>query len=258
MNMYLSYLLIDTGDNPDRPRPGRLWIRNRYHVHQRLCMAFPNRNRKADDPDFIQPFQPADFGVDQVHVPRQPDQGFLFRIDPLPGGRVAILVQSATKPDWDYAFHNAGFLLAAPPEIKSFAVDFRPRQRLRFRLLANPTRKIDTKTGPGGKRRSGRRVPLAKGELAAWLIRKAATAGFNVDSNALAIQPSFVYFRKTEKHLPENSADEQRPGGQKLRAVLYEGIIEVADPEKLRAALVAGIGSAKGFGFGLLSVAACR
>ncbi len=40
--MYLSSLLIDVGDNPDRPRPGRLWLRNLYHVHQRLCMAFPS------------------------------------------------------------------------------------------------------------------------------------------------------------------------------------------------------------------------
>ena len=31
-----------------------------------------------------------------------------------------ILVQSAVKPDWDYAFHNARFLLAAPAEVKVF------------------------------------------------------------------------------------------------------------------------------------------
>ena len=51
--MFLSCLLIDIGDNPDRPRPGRIWLRNLYHVHQRLCMAFPSDPRKTDDRDFL-------------------------------------------------------------------------------------------------------------------------------------------------------------------------------------------------------------
>src|SRR3990170_2178685 len=111
--MYLSCLLIDLGGNPDRPRPGRLWLRNLYHVHQRLCMAFPSASRTSDDPDYLKPFKPEDFGREQVHVPRGSDAGFLFRIDPRSGGRVVILVQSAVKPDWDYAFRNAAHLLAA-------------------------------------------------------------------------------------------------------------------------------------------------
>ncbi|TRZ48108.1 hypothetical protein D4S03_10330, partial [bacterium] len=107
--MHLSSLLIDVGDNPDRPRPGRLWLRNLYHVHQRLCMAFPSASRKSEDAHFLQPFQPKDFGDQQVHVERQADSGFLFRIDfpvqpyqrweePRPGGRAVILVQSAVRP----------------------------------------------------------------------------------------------------------------------------------------------------------------
>ena len=52
IDMYLSCLLIDVGDNPDRPRPGRLWLRNLYHVHQRLCMAFPSaRKTRTSDND---------------------------------------------------------------------------------------------------------------------------------------------------------------------------------------------------------------
>ena len=48
--MYQSTLMINIGDNPDRPRPGRLWLRNIYHVHQRLWMAFPTSQQRADDP----------------------------------------------------------------------------------------------------------------------------------------------------------------------------------------------------------------
>lgn len=45
---------------------------------------------------------------------------------------------------------------------------------------------------------------------------------------------------------------------QTLFAVLFEGVLQVTDPDKLRIAVGAGIGSAKGFGFGLLSLAPVR
>ena len=59
--MFLSCLFIDVGANPDRPRPGRMWLRNLYHVHQRLCMAFPSAPRISEDPGFLKPFKPEDF-----------------------------------------------------------------------------------------------------------------------------------------------------------------------------------------------------
>ena len=68
--MYLSILLINAGSNPDRPRPGRLWLRNLYYVHQRLCMAFPSAYRKNNDEHFLKRFKPEDFGNGQVHVAR--------------------------------------------------------------------------------------------------------------------------------------------------------------------------------------------
>jgi CRISPR system Cascade subunit CasE len=40
-----------------------------------------------------------------------------------------------------------------------------------------------------------------------------------------------------------------------LDSVLYEGALEVTEPEAFQRTLAAGIGSGKGFGFGLLSLA---
>jgi len=242
--MYLSWLLINVGDNPDRPRPGRLWLRNLYHVHQRLCMAFPSAPRISDDADFLKPFKPEDFGPKQVHVARGSHTGFLFRIDPQPAGGVVILMQSAVKPDWDYAFRNAVYLLAAPPHVKSFALRLAKEQRLRFRLVANPTRKIDTKSGPDGHRRNGSRVSVPTDQLYEWLARRAALAGFYVDKDLTTVQPGYVYVNK----IPNGN-------GQRLRSVRYDGILKVTDPACFQETLVHGIGSAKAFGFGLLSVA---
>lgn len=157
--MHLSSLLVDTGNNPDRPRPGRLWLRNLYHVHQRLCMAFTSKARKVGDPDFLAPFRPDDFVQEHVHVRREAETGFLFRIDPQACGRAVILVQSAVEPDWGYAFHNACYLLAAPPQTKRFELQFCGRQRLRFRLAANPTRRLSQKS----KERDGQ--PVKEGSV---------------------------------------------------------------------------------------------
>lgn len=242
--MYLSCLLIDVGTNPDRPRPGRLWLRNLYHVHQRLCMAFPSPARLSDDKDFLKPFEPEDFGRKQVHVRRGTDAGFLFRVDLQPGSRAVIVVQSAVKPDWQYAFRNADYLLAAPPLVKLLDVRFAKDQRVRFRLVANPTRKTDTKSGPDGKRRNGRRVPVATDRLHEWLALRADTAGFLIDGDVITIQPGYVYVDKT-----------LNGKGQRLRSARYDGILKVTDPARFRETVIRGIGPGKAYGFGLLSVA---
>ncbi len=259
--MYLSCLLIDTGTNPDRPRPGRLWLRNLYHVHQRLCMAFPSTSRKANDAEFLKPFQAEDFGHGHVHVNRETTAGFLFRIDPQPGDSVAILVQSALKPDWDYAFHNAGYLLAAPPEIKKFDPKFAQGQFLRFRLVANPTKKLKDE-----QRHNGKRVPVPADKLLEWFKNKAETAGFAIPSirdendkeTNPVIQPGYIYFRKPqsekENQSPTDTGKNGKDHGQRLFSVRFDGILTVTDPALFQKTLVAGIGSGKAFGFGLLSV----
>jgi len=260
--MFLSLLNVDTGDN----RPGRTWLRNLYHVHQRLCMAFPSADRKSHDKDFLQPFKPDDFGNGQVHVRRQADSGFLFRIDPLPSGRAAILVQSAIEPDWGYAFHNAGYLLAAPPEWKPFDPGFTVGQRLRFRLVANPMKKVDTIKKEIRERstseqlkeikgRHGRRVPVPDDKLCEWLIRRAEGAGFVIDEKSTTVQTTYIYFKKSDKKQKDSAEDKQKDEKSRLRSVRYDGVLEVTDADKFRDALICGIGSGKAFGFGLLSVA---
>jgi CRISPR system Cascade subunit CasE len=265
--MYLSSLLIDVGDNPDRPRPGRWWLRNLYHVHQRLCMAFPSAFQQADDEDFLKPFKPGEFGINQVHVKREKDSGFLFRIDPRPPGRVVILVQSAMEPDWNYAFHNARHLLAGPPQVKSFQPRFTKGQRLRFRLVANPTRKIDTKSGPDGQKRNGIRIPVpSASEIADWRLKnpakdarifidfrlfewlacRAEEKGFIVEEEPTTIHPGYIYVNKKKK--PDDK-------GQRLRTVRYDGILQVIDPDGLRKTVIQGLGPGKAYGLGLLSLA---
>ncbi len=252
--MYLSSLLVRVGDDPDRPRPGRLWLRNTYHVHQRLCMAFPSATLKSADPDFLKPYDPAQFARGHVHSPRAEDQGFLFRIDPRAGGSAVILVQSAVEPDWDYAFHNAWHLLEAPPQVAPYSPVFQRGLPLRFRLLANPTRKVGTISKAERERlsreelaarkgRHGRRVPVPAPQLLDWLEQRAERSGFALEPGTVTIQSGYLYMKK-----PGQSQ------GQRLRAARYDGLLVTTDPDALYGAVCRGIGPGKAFGFGLLSL----
>ncbi len=271
--MHLSCLLIDTGRNPDRPRPGRLWLRNRYRVHQRLCMAFPTPQQRQNDREFLMPYEPCGFydpppqrcTIDTqgeaaprqcahaeverpVHVPRDRKHNFLFRVEPQPGGRAVILVQSANEPDWGYAFHNARHILLCF-DVRESSAAFTQGELLRFRIDANPTKRLreESRYANGNKvhdRWVRRRVPVHSDKLEDWIARRGERNGFRL-CELRNVQPGYVYVNRAPK----------RGAGQRLRSARYDGILEVCDPETFRKTIIRGIGSAKAFGFGLLSVA---
>ncbi len=259
--MYLSHLLIDTGGNPDRVRPGRKWLDNVYNVHRRLCMAFPYDFRKQQDPEFVKPLDMIGFH------PRQ----FLFRIDNNTDGdsqRAVIIVQSRFKPDWDYCFQNARDFLVAPVETKSYEPNFAKGDILRFRIRLNASCKNrkyrKEKTNAKGKEViQSKRVSLTWDEsstpdqaLGEWFAAKSAKLGFSPRQTEL-VQLGWVYGSKPE---PQGEApkreNEFRP--LRFRSALLEGILKVEDKELFLHCLQTGIGSAKGLGFGLLSVVPVR
>lgn len=253
--MYLSHLLIDVGADPDRPRPGRKWLNNVYNVHQRLCMAFPSTDRKKDDPQFLAPYNPDDFASLQVHVKRNSDSGFLFRIDPHIGGNVSILVLSAFKPDWDYAFYNANYLLAAPPETKEYIMSFIEGNMYRFRVCVNLSKKSqvhgkesEVKDKFGRRKTQGKRVSLTwdKNEnpdevIREWFSQKCLQKGIEF-CELKVVNIGWIFASKHDKKK------------MKFRSALLEGTLKIINILEFEKTIINGIGSAKAFGFGLLSV----
>jgi CRISPR system Cascade subunit CasE len=157
----------------------------------------------------------------------------LFRVDET-NGKLAALVQSKTLPDWSQ-LSAADSYLTELPKMTEFSPSVRKGQRLAFRLLANPTVKRD-----------GKRVGLYKEEeQLQWLNRKAKDNGFRILSAVPTSQGKVM--SKTAKG--EETV---------LLAVRFDGALEVTDPDLFTEALESGIGSAKGFGFGLLSIAPLR
>lgn len=236
--MYISLLTIDLNT-------AKNWIRNRYLIHQRLCMGFPSVDRIKGDPDFLAPFVESDFGHDHVHVRRGTQHGFLFRIDPAPKRRAHIFVQSALKPDWDYAFRNAPHFMAFPPQTKDLSFCHENGDQCWFCLEVNPTRKVCTKTGPDGKKRNGCRVPVSIDGMKEWLRERCSqnAYGFAFASDDVRVEAGYAFMKKKKEQ-----------DGRKLRTARFEGKLTITDVKALSEIRVRGIGPAKAFGFGLISL----
>lgn len=141
-----------------------------------------------------------------------------------------LLVQSLDAPQWDKSprVMRNGYLLA-DIGLKSYSPMFSQDQRLQFRLTANPTVKRD------GKRHALR----AQEDQERWLERKAGESGFQL--NAVQVRDVLTIQGQHRK--------------MKWQQVRFDGLLTVTDVEMFSQAIRNGIGSAKGFGFGLLSVA---
>jgi CRISPR system Cascade subunit CasE len=119
--------------------------------------------------------------------------------------------------------------------MKAFEPQFSKGQMLAFRLRANPTVK-----------RNGKRLGLYREEeQLEWLERKAEDHGFRLAAVRIANDEIIDGWLKR---------DEER---HKLRllAVRFDGVLQVDDPERFLQAVRDGIGSGKGLGCGLLSLA---
>ncbi len=219
--MYLSQLILDS-----RSRQVRAEIANFYELHRTVMRAFPEKME----------------GAERV----------LFRLDLHPrAGVPLLLVQSPMQPSWDFlSSPDKNYLLPVcewddfgvqNPAVKPFDPQFQPGQSLRFRLRANPT----VKKGREGKR-NGQRVGLFhEEEQLSWLSRKLESAGAKLLSARVTAgdaQKGRLYH-------------EDKPHELTVYTVQFDGELRVIDPSSFRDALQAGIGPAKGFGCGLLSLA---
>lgn len=193
------------------------FARNSYDLHRQLWRLFPGEEKETRKNG------------------EEMRQGFLFRIEENQTGRPArLLVQSRHAPE-----AASGLVLIAAREFQPQPV---AGQRLAFLLTANPIKTItDTqRKAKPGKRSEKCRVPLIREEdRRAWIARKLDAAAEIETVSVLPHAP--VYFRKGNR-------------GGKLATVTFEGVLNVLAHEALVRLMENGVGSAKGFGCGLLLV----
>ncbi len=204
--------------NP-RSRRAQREIADLYQLHRSLMRAFPDALRDGDE-------------------------RVLFRLDAdARDGAPTVLLQSWLEPKWDWLDDEGahGYLLR-PPETKAFDLRLAAGQVLAFRLRANPT--VKRKFDDGDHKRVGL---YREEEQIEWLKRKGEQGGFRLLA-ARAGGESQVggYIHR---------ADEDKTHKLTLLAVQFDGLLQVTNPGRLRETVRHGVGSAKGLGFGLLSLA---
>ena len=174
-----------------------------------------------------------------------PGERLLYRIE---NGRGAtrIMIQTQTEPDWSFLHKDPfqGYLLDLPanPQMKTFEPVINEGQKFIFRLQANPTKRLPGKA----EKIENKRVGLYKEqEQLAWLARKGAASGFDpLDVRVTNLGMTTGFLKKND-----------RTDRLALVGVQFDGLLEVTDSQAFQSTIASGIGSGKGFGFGMLSLA---
>ncbi|MFM2197735.1 MAG: hypothetical protein RLZZ505_1167 [Verrucomicrobiota bacterium] len=168
------------------------------------------------------------------------DRDFLTRLDDT-GDGFRLLIQSPqppARPDW-CPEHDW--------ESRPITAAFLSHPHYHFSLLANPTVKRVIRDEAGNRKKNGRREPIVnREELIAWLTRKAAQHGFEIDASTLKTIP-----RPRQPFTKKDKASETHHHGTHT-ATEFSGLLKVTDPALFQQSVRTGIGSAKAFGFGML------
>ena len=167
------------------------------------------------------------------------ERDYLFRVERSGQQQVEVLMQSCREP---IIRDMAGTKLIAS---RNYPLILNVGTRLRFRLVANP---IKTITDEGGRLNTKGevkkcRVPLIhEEEWRAWLEKKLADCAKL--ETLIAENQLPLYFRKRKG---------KRVG--KIQPVNFQGTLSVSDSLTFSELVISGIGPAKAFGCGLLSLA---
>lgn len=154
----------------------------------------------------------------------------LFRVEPeWSNAGIHILVQSTVAPDWSDLKESGKGLTSH--QVKSFKPILKEGLYLRFRLRANPAVK-----------RNGKRYGLIRDDaLEAWMLKWEDSMGVKISSFNVIDEGYLSGFK---------NKDEIR-----IKTARFDGGLQVLNPDKLMNKIIEGIGPAKGFGCGLLSIA---
>lgn len=158
----------------------------------------------------------------------------LYRVEPEErNGQMAVLVQSLQTPDWS-CFAD-GYRSVISARVKEFTTVFKAGYRYNFRLRANPV-----------VTRNGKRHGLIRDEsLLEWLGKKEEKIGVRFCSMSVI----------DEGYATGTKGYEDKKYRMSLKIARFEGALEVVDPALFQEVFASGIGPAKAFGCGLLSLA---
>lgn len=175
----------------------------------------------------------------------------LWRIDPSSSG-LRLYIVSPGIPDVSELSSRLSL-----PEERVRSKDYEPRlesledgQTWAFRLKANPTRQVKKDKGrsPNEKVIGTVQGHVTGAQQVQWLQDRSASHGFSIRTGEFDDLEVIVSQRKKERF--------SRQGDNvTLSTCVFDGILCITDADVFRKTLISGIGRAKGFGCGLLTIA---
>lgn len=168
---------------------------------------------------------------DQQRENPRADWNILFRQEP---GSDVILVQSEVEPDWSQL--PQGYLTQqAMKPFEPQASQLNRARIIQFRLKANASKR---------DKQTGKLIGLlSQPDQMAWLERQASQHGFAL-LNATVVPTPNVFGVKAKGTAPI-----------RIATVLYQGVLQITDPDLFVEAIQQGIGRGRSYGCGLLSIA---
>lgn len=175
-------------------------------------------------------------------------QRILWRVDWL-GDNCYLLVLSAVPPDFAHIIEQFGDSDSRQRwETKAYdplLARLQIGQKWRFRLRANPVHNSSAeKDEVSGRGRVYAHV--TQEQQRQWLLKHAEICGFQLKEDEFdVVDTQWKKFRKGGAEKMEVT----------LRMATFEGVLTISNPELFKQTLVSGIGRAKAYGCGLLTIA---
>ncbi|WDI23350.1 type I-E CRISPR-associated protein Cas6/Cse3/CasE (plasmid) [Streptomyces enissocaesilis] len=211
----------------------------------------------------------------------------LWRLDNNTPHRADLLVLTDSRPSWAHLVDDAGWPGAdgGNPLIADYTPLLERIVRGRefgFRLTANPVQNVARPSRPseqqaarlkqgaedGSRPRGARVAHRTAAQQLEWLLKRCERHGFTIpdatatppapglhtEDTGLSAGPAVTIVSRDALRF------RKRPDGPRitLSTATFEGRLRVTDPDALRTALLGGIGPAKGYGQGLLTLAPLR
>ncbi|MEE1740140.1 type I-E CRISPR-associated protein Cas6/Cse3/CasE [Streptomyces sp. BE147] len=238
--MYLTRFRVNTGRSGARQLLG-----SPHRLHGAVNMSFPTP-------------PPRDGSGPRV----------LWRVDRNGISETLLYITSPTRPDLTHLVEQAGWPASDEPGWTTFAYEqfltaLRAGDTWGFRLTANPVHNIRhqfLKEGERTKRAAHRTTP----HQTRWLLQRQETSGFEIVQKPVErqlLEQGDEYELIVRDRIPlqfHRAPAKPSRNDVQITKVTFDGRLRITDPERFRRTLTHGLGKAKAYGCGLMTLAPVR
>lgn len=202
----------------------------------------------------------------------------LWRLETREQHRAELLVLTDSRPSWAHLVEQAGWPGADGAE--AMIRDYQPLldrlqhgREFAFRLRANPVTATRTPTNPSAAQKEHLATPRPRGvrvphrtaaHQLTWLTNRVDRWGFTLlqtgtgPAVALTARERLTFAKKARgstERLRESRGGDEKTCRVVLSTATFDGALRVTDPDLARRTLLDGVGPAKAYGCGLLTLA---